>query len=80
MSNSLTRVVAITSVVGLFTFGGGYVVAAQPHMHSALDAPQSARSQLEQALPDKAGHRVRAEELVEDAITQVRAGIAAGAN
>jgi hypothetical protein len=34
-----------------------------------------AKSELEQALPDKGGHRVRALEFVNQAIVEVQAGI-----
>jgi len=65
-------------VVGLAAFGIGYAVAAQPHMQAALSALQTAKAELDAAIPDKAGHRVKAIALVNDAITEVRAGIAAG--
>ena len=78
-----------------FAFGGGFVVAvaaagalgfaagsaqsAQPHMQNALGYLQSARSELQVAIADKGGHRVAAINLVNQAITQVQAGIAVGA-
>ncbi len=55
--------------IGCATGGG------QPHMAAALDELRSARAELQAALPDKGGHRVRAIELVDDAIGQVRRGI-----
>ena len=61
-------------------FGLGYAIAAQPHMTSALSLLQSARGELAQAAHNKGGHRERAIDLVDRAITQVKAGIAAGAN
>ena len=48
----------------------------QPHMHSALVHLRAARESLEKADPDKGGHRVKAIELVNDAIRQVEEGIA----
>jgi hypothetical protein len=66
-------------VVGLAAFGIGYAVAAQLHMQAALAALQTAKTELDAAIADKAGHRVKAIALVNDAITEVRAGIAAGA-
>jgi hypothetical protein len=60
-------------------FAAGYVAAAQPHMHNALDALQTARSELQLAAHNKGGHRLKAIELVEAAIAQVRRGIADGA-
>jgi len=50
----------------------------QPHMENALRALRNAKNQLETAEPDKAGHRVKAIELVNQAIAQVEEGIKAG--
>lgn len=50
----------------------------QPHMQSALDHLKDAKSNLEKATPDKGGHRVKALELVNTAISEVNAGIKAG--
>lgn len=47
----------------------------QPHMAAALDELQAARGELQSASADKGGHRVRAIELVDEAIEQVRRGI-----
>jgi hypothetical protein len=49
----------------------------QPHMQAALDALESARANLDKADADKGGHRAKAIDLVKDAISEVRAGIAA---
>lgn len=57
----------------------GSVMAYQGHMWAALHAEQNAVSQLNMALPDKAGHRVNAMNLINQAITETRAGITAGA-
>ena len=51
----------------------------QPHMENALDHLRSARENLERATTDKGGHRARAITLINQAIDQVRLGIAAGA-
>jgi hypothetical protein len=59
-------------------FAAGYALAAQPHMQQALRALRNADADLQAALPDKAGHRVKAMQLVNDAIAEVQAGIAAG--
>jgi hypothetical protein len=48
-------------------------------MYAALNHLNMAWNQLNLALPDKAGHRVAAMNLVKQAISQVNAGIAAGA-
>ena len=47
----------------------------QPKMHDALDALQNAERALQQASTDKGGHRKKALELTQAAITQVKAGI-----
>ena len=48
----------------------------QPFMKAARADLNTARNQLQQATPDKGGHRVKAIELVNDAIAEVNAGIA----
>ncbi|HWA91938.1 MAG TPA: hypothetical protein VG889_18000 [Rhizomicrobium sp.] len=53
----------------------GQATADQPHMQNAVDALQRARSELNAAKPDKGGHRVRAMNLVDQAIAETRAGI-----
>ncbi|HLI83545.1 MAG TPA: hypothetical protein VKV17_06480 [Bryobacteraceae bacterium] len=50
----------------------------QPHMQAALRALRNAKMQLDAAVPDKAGHRARAMELVNQAIAETEEGIAAG--
>jgi len=57
----------------------GSVMAYQGHMWNALHAEQNAVSQLNMAVADKAGHRVNAMNLLNQAITETRAGITAGA-
>ncbi len=59
-------------------FSAGCVIAAQPHMTNALHALENAQAQLQQASSDKAGHRVNALQLINQAIGEVQAGIAAG--
>ncbi|HJT16173.1 MAG TPA: hypothetical protein VJ853_02235 [Thermoanaerobaculia bacterium] len=56
-------------LIGCATGGG------QPHMQSALDHLQSARSELSAAEANKGGHRERAIRLVDDAIDQVQRGM-----
>ena len=55
---------------------GGEAVAAQPNMQDALRALTAARRSLQKAEPHKGGHRTRAMAVVEQAIQEVRAGIA----
>lgn len=54
--------------------------AAQPHMGAALRALNTARGQLNAAEHDKGGHREKALGLIDQAIAEVQAGIAAGRN
>ena len=51
------------------------VWAAQPHMTNALNDLQSAKSELQQADPDKGGYRTKAINTINHAIFQVQAGI-----
>jgi hypothetical protein len=68
----------------LATGAAGMAIAAtaeavpQPHMQAALRALRNAKSQLDMAVPDKAGHRAKAMELVNQAIAETEEGIAAG--
>jgi len=59
--------------------GAGVAFADQTHMTNALGDLQAAQSELQAAQPDKAGHRVEAIGLVDQAINQVNLGIQAGA-
>jgi hypothetical protein len=58
------------------TLGIGYAIGAQPHMTASLALLQSARGELAAATPNKGGHRERALGLIDQAISEVRAGIA----
>lgn len=49
--------------------------SGQPHMQSALDHLLAAKSQLQAANTDKGGHRVRAIELVDEAVVEVQRGM-----
>lgn len=50
--------------------------AFEPNMENALHALESAHESLQRASPNKGGHRERALRFVEQAIEQVRAGMA----
>jgi hypothetical protein len=63
---------AVAMVSGVFI---GEAVAGQPHMRNALDALKTARSELEMAEHNKGGHRERAMDLIDRAISEVHAGI-----
>lgn len=70
--------IAAVAIVAVVSFAGGCVVAAQPHMMNALGALQNARAELQVAEANKGGHRVTALRLINEAIGEVQAGIAAG--
>ena len=48
----------------------------QPKMHDAMRHLEEARDSLKDATSDKGGHRVKAIKLVNEAIDEVKAGIA----
>ncbi|HWX60193.1 hypothetical protein [Bradyrhizobium sp.] len=58
------------------SMGIGYAIGAQPHMTETVALLQSARAELAQATPNKGGHRERALGLIDQATSEVRAGIA----
>ncbi len=74
---SKLQVLALTGtlVTGIFV---GQAVAQQPHMYAALDALRTARSELQSALANKGGHRVKAIALIDQAIAETNEGIRAG--
>ncbi len=72
----LAGIAAVAAIAAAGFAAGSY--AAQPHMQNALAALQSARAELQVAESNKAGHRVAAIRLVNQAIGEVQAGIAAG--
>jgi hypothetical protein len=74
----LTVLLLVVVLAGGFV--AGKVSAAQPHMRSALDHLTAAKHELDIADPDKGGHRVKALELVNSAITEVEAGMEVGAH
>ena len=52
-----------------------FAVADQPHMTAALTALESAKNNLQRATADKGGHRGRAIDIINDAISEVKKGI-----
>ena len=73
----LVKAFVILAVAG-GAFAAGLAYAAQPHMEAALNALLTAQTELKIAEHDKGGHRVKSLALVNSAINQVQAGIAAG--
>lgn len=82
MPNFISRRVAAKRMLAAGAAGMAVAATAeavpQPHMQTALRALRNAKGQLEMAIPDKAGHRVKAIELVDQAIRETEQGIAAG--
>jgi cell division protein FtsN len=78
MTKSMRFMMIGVAVAMVTSFVAGFALAAQPHMQAALHALRNSKAELEAALPDKAGHRVKAIGLVEQAIAEVQAGIVAG--
>ena len=66
---------ALATVVGVGQIGRA-AADRQPHMKAALDGLQAAKAELEAATSDKGGHRVKALALTNEAIDQVKKGIA----
>jgi hypothetical protein len=58
------------------SMGIGYAIGAQPHMSETIALLQTARAELVKATPNKGGHRERALGMIDQAIAEVRAGIA----
>ena len=78
-----TTIVSIKRVLLPFVLGlisVSFIATAnpgQPNMEAALGDLRAARASLQKAVPDKAGHRNQAIALVDQAIAQVQAGMAA---
>jgi hypothetical protein len=78
----LTKVAVSASALAICVgagYGIGFAQGGQPHMANALGYLESARGELQVAEQNKGGHRAAALSLVNQAITQVQAGIAVGA-
>jgi hypothetical protein len=73
-SSSVNKILLGSAIAA--SMGIGYAVGAQPHMAETIAMLQSARAELVAATPNKGGHRERALGLIDQAIGEVRAGIA----
>jgi hypothetical protein len=73
-TSSVRKLVLGTAIAA--SMGTGYAIGAQPHMTETVTLLQSARAELAAATPNKGGHRERALGLIDQAIGEVRAGIA----
>lgn len=74
MIRSLFRTPALAAIA--LSLGIGYAIGAQPHMTASITLLQSARAELQAALPNKGGHRERGLQLIDQAIGEVQAGLA----
>jgi hypothetical protein len=75
MGTTFTRRLLLGAAIAS-SMGIGYAIGAQPHMTESMSLLQSARAELAKATPNKGGHRERALGLIDQAIGEVRAGIA----
>ena len=75
MTNSSVRKILLGAALAA-SMGVGYAIGAQPHMEASIGLLQSARAELARATPNKGGHREKALGLIDQAIAEVRAGIA----
>lgn len=78
--NVITRLFATAIILGLFTVPAALAttpapVEDQPHMQEALEALKQARHHLEQAIPDKGGHRTAAIKACDEAIKHAEESI-----
>jgi hypothetical protein len=73
-TSSVRKLVLGTAIAA--SMGIGYAIGAQPHMTETVTLLQSARAELATATPNKGGHRERALGLIDQAIGEVRAGVA----
>jgi hypothetical protein len=75
MTTSFARKALLGTAIAA-SMGIGYAIGAQPHMTASIGLLQSARTELGAATPNKGGHRERAMKLIDQAIGEVRAGMA----
>ena len=76
MKKKLLTLTGTSLLVGVLAGSAGYAYAErQPHMRDAHRHLEQAREALKKAEADKGGHRVKAIELVEGAIREVKAGV-----
>jgi hypothetical protein len=80
MLRLVTRQRLLIALTIATSMGVGYALAQQPHMDATLRLLQDAHHELEQAVPNKGGHRERALGFIDQAIGQVRDGIAYAAS
>jgi hypothetical protein len=67
--------ILLAGVLGATLYTGNADARRQPLMRDALRDLKVARNTLEDAVADKGGHRVKAIELTDQAIAEVKAGM-----
>ena len=78
MRGTIALVAATLAIGAGIGFGVSRADANQPHMQAALASLQTAQHELTVAIQNKGGHRAKALNLVNQAITETEAGIAVG--
>jgi hypothetical protein len=73
---SAGRLIAAAVAVPVAGLLSQTAATVEPNMQNALQALESAHDWLQRAIPNKGGHRERALRLVEQAMNEVRNGIA----
>ena len=76
MNKILSARPVVIAIAVVSSLGIGYALGAQPHMSETIALLRSARAELAAATPNNGGHRERALGLIDQAIEQVREGIA----
>jgi len=75
----MKRIGIFSGILALILLGAfvtpSLVAENQPHMRAALEHLNAAKAELEAAERDKGGHRTRAQQLTQQAIDEVKAGI-----
>jgi hypothetical protein len=77
---TMSKTLALAVLMGLLTVSGTPATSTpavedQPHMQQALEALKLAQRHLQQAIPDKGGHRSAAIKACDEAIQQTEEGI-----
>ena len=75
MLGTAAATLAIATGVAVTTTPASARKMEQPHMKTALGHLELAKRDLDKATPDKGGHRVKALELVAQAMVEVKAGM-----
>ena len=79
MMNRFSRRSVLTAILPAsllaIVLPGAVKAADQPHMQVALESLRNAKRELDQATPDKGGHRAKAIRLVNQAMEETEKGM-----